>query len=397
MYNEMRGVMVNYSIRNMVIVFLAALLLLGISGCTVKNEQFSPVNPAAVGGSGAANSLDPQEANADRDSSPDKAAPDSQATSAGEDANGAQSGAASSDGVDNAKQSQISSTGKGTVSLLISRNYGRQNLIRKHISLEPGWTILDVLNTTAQVTTKWDGSFVDSINGMQSNSGGLTGKNHDWFYFINGICADVGAPEYILRAGEKVWWDYHAWGNTGLTNPAVIGCYPEPFVHGYRGKSGPTTVMSSAANSSLAQAVQQALQAQGAASVQCSALNNELLQNRPGPIIVVGTWDELKQLPWLDGFNKSFRKNGTSVHFKDDGVELLDGRGKVIQNSGPGTGIIAASAAGLGNYKVLWLLAGTDQNGLQNAVNTMVHHPQQLNGLYHAAVISGQVIRLPLE
>lgn len=386
---------------NGLVFLLLALLLLAVSGCQVKNEPPAPLNPVAADSEIEAvespdavltEPRDGEQANADI-SSTETAKALGEEPSDGSPADktvAAQEGPAKGDGADDGQT-------PGTVSLLITRDYGRQNLFEKSIPLQTGWSILDVLKSGAEVNTKWDGGFVHGIDGLNATSGGLTGKNSDWFYYINGICADVGACEYTMRAGEKVWWDYHAWGSTGLTNPAVVGCYPEPFVHGYRGQTGVTTVMSSDENAALARAVIGALKSKGVAAAECMTLNDELLKNRPGPIIVLGTWDELKQLPWLDAFNKSFRKNGTSVHFTDDKVELLDFNGKVQKNCGPNTGVICASAAGLGNHKVMWLLAGTDKDGLENAVNILTAHPEQLNGSYHLAVISGQVLRLPLQ
>lgn len=369
-----------YGIRRLMLICLASILMLVITGCQSTDSMTGSADPAATGGAADTGSAIQAPA-ANEQSAQEKAADQKAANPEGGDAS----------------PNQAPAGDMGAVSLLITRDYGTQITHQKTISLQPGWTVLDVLKSTAVVTTKWDGSFVNSIDGLESNSGGLSGKRTDWFYYINGVCCDVGAPDYTLQSGEMAWWDYHAWGTMGLTNPAVIGCYPEPFIHGYRGKIGPTTVMGSADNAGLVMQLQQALKRQGVKDVQTSPLNNDVLQYRPGPVIVLGTWSELKQLPWLDSFNQAYRKNGTSVHFTDDGVELLSDKGNVAQTCGPQTGIIAASGVGLGDAEVLWLVAGTDQDGLQKAVDLLASHPDRIHGFYHAAVNSGTVMRLPIQ
>jgi hypothetical protein len=68
---------------------------------------------------------------------------------------------------------------------------------------------------------------VQSINGI---SGSLT-RARDWTYFVNGLEARVGATDVELHAGDRIWWDFHAWADLP-TVPAVVGSFPEPFVHG---------------------------------------------------------------------------------------------------------------------------------------------------------------------
>ena len=78
---------------------------------------------------------------------------------------------------------------------------------------------------------------------MQSIDGlaGDRAAQRDWFYYVNGIEADVGAQDYGLSSGDRIQWDYHSWRAT-MRVPAIVGAYPEPFVHGYRGKRLPARV-----------------------------------------------------------------------------------------------------------------------------------------------------------
>jgi hypothetical protein len=282
------------------------------------------------------------------------------------------------------------------VTLLITKDFGQQILFKKQVSINKSTTVIDVLKANVDITTKWDDSYVRAINGFESQNGGISGNNLDWFYYINGICADAGAADYLLRAGEIIWWDYHKWQNAGFANSAVIGCYPEPFLHGYRGKVKTTTIMSSKDNLNLAKEMEKALKTKGVYSINTTELDNNWLAKTQEPTIVIGTWDELKGIEWLDSFNKAYRKTGTSVHFANEGLELLNYKGDVAQTV-EGAGIIVASGSGLGDDSPLWLVAGTDSEGLQQAIDLLVKTPDKISGIYTSAVISREVIGLPLQ
>ncbi len=294
-------------------------------------------------------------------------------------------------------QNSLPAAGTGTVRLTISKNYGSDVLAAKQAAIQDDWTVMDLLNANTSVTTKWDGSFVNSLAGVESDSGGWLGERKDWFFYVNGICADVGATGYNLRSGEAVWWDYHPWTNMGSANSAVIGCYPEPFLHGYRGQAGPTLIMTAADSQDLGARLQTALRKQGAGAVAVTELNNSQLENRNGPVMVVGAWSQVKQMPWLAGLNEAYRKTGISVHFKDESLELLDYKGGAVRTVSGSAGIIAACGSGLGDASPVWLVVGTDQAGVQQAVEVLASNPAGIRHFYSAAIINGQISRLPLQ
>ena len=65
-----------------------------------------------------------------------------------------------------------------------------------------------LLQSSFDVETRYGGRFVQSIDGLE---GGGAGGQVDWFYFVNGVEADVGAAEYELSPGDRVQWDYRNW------------------------------------------------------------------------------------------------------------------------------------------------------------------------------------------
>jgi hypothetical protein len=100
-----------------------------------------------------------------------------------------------------------------------------------------GLSAMQALDREADVETRYGGRYVQSIEGLE----GDLGSRRDWFFFVNGIEGDRSATEYRLRDGEILWWDYRGWRGR-MREPVVVGAFPEPFRHGYDGKTRPVAV-----------------------------------------------------------------------------------------------------------------------------------------------------------
>jgi hypothetical protein len=127
--------------------------------------------------------------------------------------------------------------GSGSATLWVTRDEGKTVLVDK--TVPAGETALQALDREADVSTRYGGRFVQAVNGVA----GSIAKRHDWFYFVNGIEAPRGAQEYRLHAGDVLWWDYRDWGRYGQSVSAVVGAFPEPFLHGFAGKVPPAVVV----------------------------------------------------------------------------------------------------------------------------------------------------------
>jgi len=125
----------------------------------------------------------------------------------------------------------------GHATLWVTRDEGRTVLV--DTTVPAGETALQALDRKTDITTRYGGKFVESVNGL---AGSITNRR-DWFYFVNGIEAPRGAQEYRLHDGDVLWWDYRDWGSSGVSVPVVVGAFPEPFVHGYDGKIRPAFVI----------------------------------------------------------------------------------------------------------------------------------------------------------
>jgi hypothetical protein len=120
---------------------------------------------------------------------------------------------------------------QGTATLWVTRDRGAHVLYAGPVPA--GLTALQALERKQQVTTRYGGRFVQSIDGLE----GSLGAQRDWFFFVDGLEGDRSAAEVKLHDGEVEWWDYRSWKGGAMSVPVVVGSYPEPFLHGLPGKT----------------------------------------------------------------------------------------------------------------------------------------------------------------
>ena len=124
---------------------------------------------------------------------------------------------------------------KGTAQLWVTRDRGAQLLVDAQV--EAGQTLMRALASESDVKTRYGGRYVQSVNGLD----GSLREQRDWFWFVNGYEGDRSAASYKLRDGDVAWFDYRSWEREGESR-VVIGAFPEPFLHGYAGKTRPAVV-----------------------------------------------------------------------------------------------------------------------------------------------------------
>ena len=119
---------------------------------------------------------------------------------------------------------------EGTAQLWVTRDRGATLLV--DVEVEAGQTLMRALASEAEIETRYGGRFLQSVNGIEGSGEG----RRDWFWFVNGYEGDRSAAEYRLRDGDVAWWDYRGWGREGEAR-VVVGAFPEPFLHGYAGRT----------------------------------------------------------------------------------------------------------------------------------------------------------------
>jgi hypothetical protein len=252
--------------------------------------------------------------------------------------------------------------------LTVSRDFGRRALTEKRAETVPGSeTVMRFLQRYAEVDTGYGGRFVDAIEGLRSGS--RRGERRDWFYYVNGIEADAGAAEREVAGGDRVWWDYRDW-SAAMRVPAVVGSFPEPFLHGSEGKRFPVRIDCAENAADQCQEVSERLDRAGVAPSTAaigSQSGDELLR------VVVGRWEnvrgdnatqELQDGPGESGVFARVRRGGAGYE-----IDALDSQGRVVQTLGPGSGIVAATR--FEEQQPTWTVSGVDEAGLDRAVRLL--------------------------
>ena len=122
----------------------------------------------------------------------------------------------------------------GEAGLRVTSGFGADVLVGATLEdPTPSDTVVRFLDDEADIETSYGGNFVDSIDGLEGST--VNGGAEDWFFFVNGYYSDIGAGEAKVQAGDQIWWDYRRW-EEAYRVPAVVGSWPEPFLHGQEGE-----------------------------------------------------------------------------------------------------------------------------------------------------------------
>jgi hypothetical protein len=244
---------------------------------------------------------------------------------------------------------------EGDVSLTVTRDYGAQVMLQKTDSLRESDTVIRLLDRNADITTRYGGGFIQSIDGLAGGTSG--GRRSDWFFYVNGIESPIGSAQYDPSGGDRIWWDYRDW-TAAMRVPAVVGSWPEPFVHGFRGQGWPA-VLDCRATAATCESANQRL---GPLGVSRSG-------TPPDPIVVlVGTWDVVRKDPTAALLADGPDRSGVFARFVGTRKPLLDvlnQQGQPAGSIGKGGGLIAALRPEDG--PPTWVVTGTDPKGVAAA------------------------------
>lgn len=274
--------------------------------------------------------------------------------------------------------------------LVVSQDFGRQPIIDSdHPKVGGSDTVMRLLQRNAKrVTTRYGGGFVQAIDGIGGGHRG--GRPVDWFFYVNGVMADKGATSVRVHAGDRVWWDVHDWGVTDRT-PAVVGSYPEPFLHGIDGRKLPTRIECVNTNDPACQTVQDKLVALGLPASK-GGVGNSFVQDTLR--IVVGPWRAISADSTIRTLGQGPAKSGVYAKPSADGrsIALLDAQGRTTRTLGPGTGLIAATAA-QDNPDPVWIVTGTDERGIRAAAGAL--DEGALANHFAVAIVNGVPVPAP--
>ncbi len=280
---------------------------------------------------------------------------------------------------------------KGGIGLTVTRDFGTRPMKDlRQAKVAGADTVMRVLQRNAKVDTRFGGDFVQAIDGL---GGGRTGgRPLDWFIYVNGIQSDKGAGAVDVHGGDRIWWDHHDWGLTPDI-PAVVGSFPEPFLHGTDGKRLPVRVECEDPRAGACDVVARKLIAlgipAGRSTISHSAADNTVR-------VLVGPWRELRggdaEAASIDA---GPRASGVFARFDTSAAKLvvLDARGREARTLGAGTGLVAATAEK--DRQPVWFVTGTDDAGVASAAQALTE--RTLHDRFALAIAQGLPMSVPVE
>ena len=275
----------------------------------------------------------------------------------------------------------------GGVSLTVTRDYGAEP-VQPPLEDEAteADTVMRVLDRNAEISTRYGGGFVSSIDGL--GEAVRNGDRFDWFFYMNGVEAPVGAADFPLRGGEAIWWDYHDWSAAERV-PAVVGSWPRPLHGGYEGETHPV-----------------ALVCMGGGPA-CGAVRRKLRQADITPVrdspddairVLVGPWARLREDPAAAQLEGGPQVSGVFADFanRQGGgyrLEGLDEGGEQVRRFGPGAGLVATTR----RYEAppVWLVSGATARGALAAAGLL--DAAHLRDRYAVATEGGRETPLPIR
>ena len=278
--------------------------------------------------------------------------------------------------------------GTSNVTVTVTRDFGASpvaQLAEPHV--RGSETVMRVLQRRLNVGTRYGGGFVESIDGVSGTS-----AHRDWFYYVNGVQASQGAATTAVHRGDRIWWDLHDW-LAPLSSPAVVGSFPEPFLHGVGGKRLPTTIECAADAGAACKRVSGELSGLGIPAA------TQLIGTGSGTDslgVVVGTWRDLRGEILAGLISHGPTASGVYARFSGPGgsaLQLLGPQGQVVRTPGAGAGLVAATAES--SAEPTWLIAGTDLAGVAAAAAALT--PGALRDHFALAVQGGTDLPLPLQ
>jgi hypothetical protein len=280
--------------------------------------------------------------------------------------------------------------GRGTsnVSVIVTRGFGTNRVAQLTQRDVPGSeTVMRMLERHFSVGTRYGGGFVESIDGLSGSSSRL-----DWFYYVNGVQAAQGAATTAVHEGDRIWWDLHDWNATNSI-PAVVGSFPEPFIHGVGGRKLPTVLE---CGTDVSRACDQVSKQLGAIGIPVAMQTLGTGSGSDSLAVEVGTWRDLQGEIVASLIDQGPKASGVYARFAGPGgssLELLDPRARMVETLGAGAGLVAATAQG--SSSPTWLITGTDAAGVSAAAAALT--ADRLHDHFALAVQGARDLPVPLR
>jgi Domain of unknown function (DUF4430) len=284
---------------------------------------------------------------------------------------------------------------EGTATLVVTRDYGAERLLAASEEDPPeSETVLRLLDREAEVTTRYGGGFVQSIEGL---AGGIeSGRSLDWFFYVNGIESPIGSADRVVRGGDRIWWDYHDWTDV-MRVPAVVGSFPEPFLQEAEGSDrAPVEVVCAGARPPCDEVADRLAEEGVNATIERPAAGEGAPGGDEALRLLVGPWGRVRLDPAAAGIERGPAGSGVFARFERRGdawrLLALDPRGREADPLRGDAGLVAAVRPG--EAPPVWVVTGTGPGGVGAAAALL--NEDALRDRYALAVAGGTPVPLPV-
>jgi hypothetical protein len=267
---------------------------------------------------------------------------------------------------------------KGEATLTVTRDYGAEVIVDATVE-DPNEseTVLRFLDREADITTRYGGGFVQSIEGLAGEA--RDGRTLDWFFYVDGIESPVGSAERGVGPGQRIWWDYRDWTDA-MRVPAVVGSWPQPLA--------PDATLDCRASQSMCDELDARL---AEAGVETDEMGDE------APRVLAGPWQALRDDPAAALLERDPSESGVFARFERAGgsweLTALDDHAAPAATYRDRAGLVAAVRDG--DDPPTWLVTGTDRDGVDTAAELL--DGDSLATRYAVLTADGDVTALPVR
>jgi len=283
------------------------------------------------------------------------------------------------------------------VKIVVTRDFGSEVILDDFVSIASDTSAMEALMALAEVETSYGGGFVNAINGLSSGYSGGHASQEDWFLFFNGIMSNTGALGFTLHPGDTEHWDYHDWGFRQFV-PAIIGDYPEPFLHGYGGEVYPTVVAYQDGREEAAREIAGSLAELGVGYAACRGWDELSADSRERSNLILLGDSEFAPIKEL---NEPWSRLGFYCRFEDGSLRVFDPTGDLSAEYDGNVGLIQATQSiwnpkGTGACEnVVWMVSGLDEAGVRAAADTLTDNYNEFRYACAVVIAGGEILRVP--
>ncbi|QXM05264.1 DUF4430 domain-containing protein [Crassaminicella indica] len=283
----------------------------------------------------------------------------------------------------------------GKAHVIVSRDFGNERLSEKDVNFSKDATVMEIMEENFDIETAYGGGFINGIDGLKSEFTGMKDKKKiDWFYYVNGILSEVGASDYYISPKDIVIWDYHDWDNN-IYGSSIIGAYPLNFINGHDGNVYKTEILYTKDYKKEGNALLEYLKKQGVKDIESMSLEKGDLKNLDSNSIVIGSWEDIKNIDYINEFYKNGSKCG--MYFKvDQDIKGLNNKGEVVKLYQKGA-LITSVVKEYGGAASMWLITGNDGECIKKAVKLLYENPKKVKGKFSVLVTDDEVINIPIK